>query len=293
MSRPSLAALYGLVLLSNALAVLLFVVVLCVFRFDLTNLFVLIALPFGACLFGMLATLGAVPGAKLSQVGPSESLRKIMIITSIGSLAVYFAVLASILNWADPAHPGLLAALVHHETQSEFLLTKGIHEIGNLGETGAWGYLLFTLKFLGAGAGAWTTYSLIALLPYCKTCRVFTRTRDKSTLHFRSLDIWAGEMAKVPEGPTARARYMLKLPRQKAFSVSGHRYVLVRLRRHECPCCNEQHMRERVFVHDGSRPVEQKSLSIEYSWWPQRAARVTDAAVPLPRVRTFGRKSVR
>ncbi len=290
MPHRSPIAVVALLGLTNLVTIALFVAGIAMFSFDGTNFFAMFILPIGAIMFGLIGALGAVPGARIAQYSPGSSLRTIMAASSAVAFAVYLLVVAVLINWADPAHPGVIASLLAHETAGDFRLTRGTHEIGNLGQVGAWGYLLLALKFAGAALGAVATHEGLRLLPYCRACQVFTRTRDKGTVHFLSFEAWAGAMNGLPEQPWLRARDLLQLPRQKAFSVPGRYYVLVRLRRHECPTCREQHMRERVFVHNGRVPVEQKELSSAYSWSPSEA-RSRPAPPPVTgSPRGFGRK---
>jgi hypothetical protein len=206
------------------------------------------------------------------------------------AFALYLLVVAALVDAADPTHPGLAATLVALETQGDFSLTRGSHEVGNLGQVGGWGYVLLALKFAGAVLGALSVHAGLRLLPYCHACRVFTRTREKGVLHFPSFEAWVAAMHDLPEQPWLRARHMLQLPRQRAFTIPGRHYVLVRLRRHECPSCHEQHMRERVFVHNGRAPIEQKQLSSAYSWSPSDARARPAPPAPVAGPRGFGRK---
>ncbi|WP_162789502.1 hypothetical protein [Altererythrobacter sp. ZODW24] len=278
--------------LSQLITILLYLAVIFLFRFDPTNFFAMVLLPFGALIFGCLGSLGALPGAKIAQYPVDARLRNIMIGTSMTAFVVYLLIVAAVINWADSSHPGVITSLVQLQTQTEFAFSKGTHEIGNLGEVGAWGFLLLALKFAGVAGGSWAYYSSLRLIPYCSSCRVFNRTREKGTLYFHTFDAWVAEMKKVPTEPWRRAAHMLSLPRQKALSIPGKNYVLVRLYRHECPRCHEQHMREQVQVHNGSQLVAPKELASAYSWLPSQAQSKKVTPEPQGGVGGFGRKVI-
>jgi hypothetical protein len=290
MSTRSCTPVLAMLALSHALTIAVFVATLIVFRFSAINLFAMLVLPLGAMCFGILGSLGAIPGARMAQFAPGGSLARLIATAAAISFAVYLLLIAALTNLGAAAHPGVLFTLLHNETEADYVLTRGMRQIGDAGRVGAWGYVLLALKFAGAISGALMTHSVLKLLPYCRKCAVFTRTRERGTVHFRSLEAWAGAMCEMPREPWQRAREVLALPRQKALSTAGRYYVLVRLRRHECPECHEQHMRERVFVHTGSALSEKKQLSSQYSWMPADALSHRRPVPPKPTRAGFGRK---
>lgn len=269
--RSMLPAIVLMAVTSGAAIALCFAILLR-FQFDPLNFFAMLVVPLGALLFGIIAPLGAVAGAKIANLGPGPRLCAVMVGGALTAFTVYLVLLATLLDLADPDHPGVFASLIGREMETAVTFQRASRQVEILDALGGWGLALLGLKFAGVGVGALAVHASMKLLPYCAKCRVFTRTIDKGQLYFPSLEQWLEAINVLPEGEAPRADAMLSLPRRAPFSLSrGNGHVQVRMRRHACPKCHEQHMRERVFVQNGKVPLEQPGLSLAYSWMPPQS----------------------
>lgn len=253
--------------------------------FDPTNLFALLVIPIGAIIFGLLGSLGAIPGMRLANYPAGPQLRIFMTAGAVLALALYVVLQGAMLSWSHPAHPGLLDAIAGRATAGGYVARRGSNILFQADHLGSWGYAFLALKFVGAAVGAWTHHAVLALMPYCRPCGVFTERRDKAELLFKKAEAWTSAMAAAPDAADERAAYLLALPRRGMWTAPGNHFVIMRLLRSECPQCGKQHMREQVFTRGG----EAKQYRLRYSWSRRKTPQPSGQG-NAPAVRSFGRK---
>ncbi len=158
--------------------------------FSLYGLSVLLVIPAGAILAGMVGATGYYFGARLVGCRPSGWLALNMVLVSA---ATFFLIQYLTYRTADVGGVPLNQLLTYPDfldlsiRSTTIKRAKG-RDNGPGQPLGVWGYPLAALKVLGFAAGGLVVYGILAARPYCRPCGRFLAVTGSRTRYHADFD---------------------------------------------------------------------------------------------------------
>lgn len=207
-------------------------------------------IPVGALITGAAAASGYAFGGLFFHEKVSRTLLfQMMAIAAATQFTIYFLDY-QMLMLEDGRHVSDLVAfneyLMAVLTKSHYSL-KG-HDIGELG---AFGYLVGAVQFIGFLAGGMGVYGYLAARPFCQSCNLYLQKLGARQVHFSDPDeannFYAGFLS---EGVSSKA-FATRLSADTKVRVKKG-VIRIQTKLYGCPGCGAQRMVQTVEVFDGS-----------------------------------------
>ena len=271
---------FAFLLLTEAAAVLLFLLCRMVLHFNPFGLNVNFILSAGGIVFGLIGGAGSLPGAKRAGIAPTLSVMALVALTTgVAVLAYYYATFIILLARMGLVGSGIgfgdfLDATVGH---TQFSASMSSHTSSDIG---GWGYALFASHIAWAMMMSMVWLTNLRKVAHCGRCECYFEQREKRELLFADAIELQQLAHSLPKPSAERAAQLLRMPQTPSYTPEAG-VVRFEIRHSECPGCREQDASETIEIHNGKGFAGAQNIS--YRWKTSGASRTTpDAGTPQP-----------
>jgi hypothetical protein len=285
---------FAFLLLTEAAAVLLFLLCQMVLHLNPFGLNVNFILSAGGFAFGLIGGMGSLPGAKRAGIAPTLPIMALVALTTGAAvLAYYYATFIILLARMGLVGSGIgfgdfLDATVGHTQYSGSMSSDTSSDIGG------WGYALFASHIAWAMMISILWLTNLRKVAHCERCERYFEQREKRELLFADAAELQQLAHSLPKPSAERASQLLRMPQTPSYTPEAG-VVRFEIRHSECPGCREQDATETIEIHNGKGFAGAQTHS--YRWRTSGAYRATpDADMPpppsAPQRPAFGRRGL-
>jgi hypothetical protein len=285
-------AFLAMLLLGQAVAVVLFLVLRLRWHINPFGFYVNLIISGGGMGFGLISGLGAVAGCKLAGLPRNRLAIAVTVITTAAALLAYhYCYFHALLHKYGLDHVGIsfgdYFSLAFGDAQMRMRYSSTPSHIGRMG----YGLLLCDVFWALVTSAA--LIKLVERLPWCGRCGQFHTVDERTTLHFIDELSLARAVTGLPQAPAARTAALMAIPTHDVPGTGIAGAIRIELIHSHCAGCREHALSERLDVHNGKRYLKGKVN--EQHWGAAAPARRIEPTVPeSPPAgpRGFGRKGL-
>jgi hypothetical protein len=251
----SLAGSVGVVfcgLVSSVLVAIINVVLANATGFNLFTFAFWFILPIGAGLSGFAAASGYYFGSVYFHKRATRALMiQMVLIAGLTQALIYY--LGYVTAQFDDGQK--IADVVSFSRYLDAALTSVHYQVGgqhDLGEAGAWGYLIAAIHFLGFLVGGVCVYAFLQSKPVCEACNLYLRTLAKKEKIFASSEAASAYYDRVFTVPLDSQEFISLIQTNATVATPHTGNLKIKTVLHGCPDCQEQLVTDTVAGYDGS-----------------------------------------
>jgi hypothetical protein len=260
------------------------------FGADLMQTWVNLIIPFGAICLGLLASLGFIAGARLSNFPARNALLGTMLIVAL----VSFILLHIIEYYTDSVGGISVHKLIGLGDYLKTIFTHGTMKLSHESDAhtfdlGRGGFILPLGNALGFMGGMFAGFLMLRAMPHCAKCRSYFDTVSRQSLTFRDDEQFIRFHQNLPSEPYARLDYLSHFNNGYSPAISKKGMWTFTLEHNRCPNCHDQFVTETSRIHTGKN--YQIASDFSGSYFLTRLAKDPLPAATFQPTVQFGRRT--